>query len=196
MSRTDTPARTPSPSLTTTTAQEPTMTSTPRLSRLMTLTALLTLVLTTALPLGEALTSRYTPPIPAPPTPAPRRAPGPPPPLPLGEALTSLTSPTTTTTASPTQTTPSTPTSPRPSKADRAAAHHDGCRQQTSTATGTLLARPSCRSGMPVTRDRGLAQVPPQVHDDQGPVAPNEVPPAWSGHWRQAAHSPYHRSQA
>lgn len=164
MSRTDTPARTPSPSLTTTTAQEPTMTSTPRLSRLMTLTALLTLVLTTALPLGEALTS--------------------------------LTSPTYPTTASPTQTTPSTPTSPRPSKADRAAAHHDGCRQQTSTATGTLLARPSCRSGMPVTRDRGLAQVPPQVHDDQGPVAPNEVPPAWSGHWRQAAHSPYHRSQA
>jgi len=169
MSRTDTPARTPSPSLTTTTAQEPTMTSTPRLSRLMTLTALLTLVLTTALPLGEALTS-----------------------------LTSPTTPLTTTAspATPSQTTPSTPTSPRPSKADRAAAHHDGCRQQTSTATGTLLARPSCRSGMPVTRDQGLAQVPPQVHDDQGPVAPNEVPPAWSGHWRQAAHSPYHRSQA
>ena len=170
MSRTDTPARTPSPSLTTTPAQEPTMTSTPRLSRLMTLTALLTLVLTTALP----LTSPTTP-------------------------LTSPLTTTTTTTASPatrSQTTPSTPTSPRPSKADRAAAHHDGCRQQTSTATGTLLARPSCRSGMPVTRDRGLAQVPPQVHDDQGPVAPNEVPPAWSGHWRQAAHSPYHRSQA
>lgn len=114
--------------------------------------------------------------------------------LPLGEALGEAL--TTTTTASPSQTTPGTPTSPRPSKADRAAAHHDGCRQQTSTATGTLLARPSCRSGMPVTRDRGLAQVPPQVHDDQGPVAPNEVPPAWSGHWRQAAHSPYHRSQA
>lgn len=171
MSRTDTPARTPSPSLTTTTTQEPTMTSTPRPSHLMTLTALLTLVLTTALPLGEALTS-----------------------------LTSPTAPLTTTTtaypATPSQTTPSTPTSPRPSKADRAAAHHDGCRQQTSTATGTLLARPSCRTGTPVTRDRGLAQVPPQVHDDQGPVAPNEVPPAWSGHWRQAAHSPYHRSQA
>lgn len=171
MSRTDTPARTPSPSLTTTPAQEPTMTSTPRLSRLMTLTALLTLVLTTALPLTSPTTPLTSP----------------------------LTTTTTTTTASPatrSQTTPSTPTSPRPSKADRAAAHHDGCRQQTSTATGTLLARPSCRSGMPVTRDRGLAQVPPQVHDDQGPVAPNEVPPAWSGHWRQAAHSPYHRSQA
>ena len=177
MSRTDTPARTPSPSLTTT-AQEPTMTSTTRLSRLMTLTALLTLVLTTALPLGEALTSLTS----------------------LTTTTTTTTSPLTTTTtdspATPSRTTPSTPTSPRPSKADRAAAHHDGCRQQTSTATGTLLARPSCRSGMPVTRDRGLAQVPPQVHDDRGPVAPNEVPPAWSGHWRQAAHSPYHRSQA
>lgn len=172
MSRTDTPARTPSPSLTTTTAQEPTMTSTHPLSRLMTLTALLTLVLTTALPLGEALTSLTTPPSPTTP-------------------LTTTASP-----AAPSRTTPSTPTSPRPSRADRAAAHHDGCRQQTPTSGDALLARPSCRSGMPVTRDRGLAQVPPQVHDDQGPVAPNEVPPAWSGHWRQAAHSPYHRSQA
>lgn len=168
MSRTDTPApRTSTHPLTTLTTltQEPAMTSPHPLSRLMTLTALLTLVLTTALPLGEALTS--------------------------------LTSPTTTSSpATASRTTPHTPTSPRPSRADRAAAHHDGCRQQTSTATGTLISRPSCRSGMPVTHDRGLAQVPPQVHDDQGPVAPNEVPPAWSGHWRQAAHSPYHRSQA
>lgn len=163
MSHTDTPAP---------------RTSTHPLSRLMTLTALLTLVLTTALPLGEALTTLTT----------------------LTTTPTTHATPTTpTTTSSPataSQTTPRTPTSPRPSRADRAAAHHDGCRQQTSTATGTLISRPSCRSGMPVTHDRGLAQVPPQVHDDQGPVAPNEVPPAWSGHWRQAAHSPYHRSQA
>ena len=142
-------------------------------SRLVTLTALLTIVLTAALPALELLTSRTTTTAAAPTPTAAASSP-----------------------ATPSQTTHSTPTSPRPSKADKAAAHHDGCRQQTSTATGTLLARPSCRSGMPVTRDRGLAQVPPQVHDDQGPVAPNEVPPAWSGHWRQAAHSPYHRSQA
>lgn len=110
--------------------------------------------------------------------------------LPTLELLTSPTTPSSTPTSTATQTSPT----PRVSKADKAAAHADGCRQTSSG--DDLLARPSCRSGMPVTRDRGLAQVPPQVHDDQGPAPLPTVPPAWADHWGAAAHSPYHRSQA
>lgn len=87
---------------------------------------------------------------------------------------------------------------PRISKADKAAAHVDGCRQQPTTAD-TLLARPSCRSGMPVTRDH-MTQAPDTPHDNTShtptPAPMNEVPPAWSGHWGAAAHSPHHHSQA
>ena len=119
-------------------------------------------------------------------------------------ALEVLISPTTST-SSPTHTTHTTPTqtpSPRISKADKAAAHHDGCRQTSSSAD--LLARPSCRSGMPITHDRGIAQAPPQApdsahpgaHGSTHPAPMNEVPPAWADHWGAAAHSPHHRSQA
>lgn len=90
---------------------------------------------------------------------------------------------------------------PRISKADKAAAHADGCRQQPPT-DDTLLARPSCRSGMPVTRDH-MTQAPATPHDNTPhtthaptPAPMNEVPPAWSDHWGAAAHSPHHHSQA
>ena len=103
--------------------------------------------------------------------------------------------------APPPPTTPhhlSTEEPPRISKADKAAAHVDGCRQQPPT-TDTLLARPSCRSGMPVTRDH-MTQAPDTPHDNTShtptPAPMNEVPPAWSGHWGAAAHSPHHHSQA
>ena len=110
--------------------------------------------------------------------------------LPALELLTShhTTSPAPTPTA--TQTSPT----PRISKADKAAAHADGCRQTSSS--DDLLARPSCRSGMPVTRDRGLSQAPDSLHDDRGPAPIPTVPPAWADHWGAAAHSPYHHSQA
>ena len=135
-------------------------------SRLLALTALLTLVLTIALPLAGLLTH---------PTPA-DHAP-----------------------AHTTHTTHTTPEeTPRISKADKAAAHVDGCRQQPTT-TDTLLARPSCRSGMPVTRDH-MTQAPDTPHNNTShtptPAPMNEVPPAWSGHWGAAAHSPHHHSQA
>lgn len=118
--------------------------------------------------------------------------------LPLGEALT-------TPTPAPAPTTSSTPPAPsqtsddtRPTKADKAAAHHDGCRQ-TPSSDGTLLARPSCHSGMPITRDH-MTQAPDSPstspHTGAHPIAPNEVPPAWADHWGAAAHSPHHRSQA
>lgn len=143
------------------------------LSRLITLTTLLTLVLTialTALPTIELLTS------PAPTSPAPTTA----------HTTTPTTGPTTST------------DNPRTTKADKAAAAHDGCRQSTSTTTGDLISRPSCRSGMPVTRDH-MTQAPDTTHPHHTSTHPapmNEVPPSWSGHWRQAAHSPYHHSQA
>lgn len=113
--------------------------------------------------------------------------------LPALELLTShhTTSPAPTPTA--TQTSPT----PRISKADKAAAHADGCRQTSSS--DDLLARPSCRSGMPVTRDH-MTQAPDSPstspHTGAHPIAPNEVPPAWADHWGAAAHSPHHRSQA
>ena len=138
------------------------------LGRLAALTALLTIVLTITLPLVGGLHTHLT-----------------------------HTAPTHhTTQASPTQT-PSTTANPRPSKADKAAAHHDGCRQTSSS--NNLISRPSCRSGMPVTRDH-MALTPdtrlPGHSTNTAPIAPSEVPPAWSGHWRQAAHSPYHHSRA
>ena len=132
---------------------------------LITLTALLTLVLTIALPALELLTS----------------------PTPAGEAPAHHT-------ATAPQAHPTPEETPRISKADKAAAHHDGCRQTSSS--DTLLARPSCRSGMPVTRDRGLTQVPDSTHDDRGPAPIPPVPPAWADHWGAAAHSPHHHSQA
>lgn len=110
--------------------------------------------------------------------------------LPIAEVL--LAHPATTTTTATTARTQT--TSPRVSKADKAAAHHDGCRQTSSS--DDLLARPSCRSGMPVTRDRGLSQVPDSIHDDRGPATLPTVPPAWADHWGAAAHSPHHHSQA
>ena len=117
--------------------------------------------------------------------------------LPLVELLTTPTTPTATTTAT-TTTHPAADEAPRISKADKAAAHVDGCRQQPHTAD-TLLARPSCRSGMPVTRDH-MTQAPDTPHDNTSPTpapAPmNEVPPAWSDHWGAAAHSPHHHSRA
>lgn len=113
--------------------------------------------------------------------------------LPLGQAAYTHPTPPTPVPSS-THTTPDTSDSPHTTRADKAAAAHDGCRQ--TSPSSDLLSRPSCRSGMPITHDRGLSQVPPQVHDDRGPVAMNEVPPAWADHWGAAAHSPYHRSQA
>lgn len=110
--------------------------------------------------------------------------------LPALELLT----PHPTTSPAPTPTTTQTSPTPRISKADKAAAHADGCRQTSSS--DDLLARPSCRSGMPVTRDRGLSQVPDSIHDDRGPAPLPTVPPAWADHWGAAAHSPYHHSQA
>ena len=139
-------------------------------AHLITLTALLTIVLTIALPLAELLTTPTT------------------------HATTHTTTPTTHTTATHTAT-PASEETPRISKADKAAAHVDGCRQQPPTPD-TLLARPSCRSGMPVTRDHSTLQAPDNAHPDAHPVAPNEVPPAWSDHWGAAAHSPHHHSQA
>lgn len=115
--------------------------------------------------------------------------------LPLAELLTSPTTHTTAHTATTHTATPATEETPRISKADKAAAHVDGCRQQPPTPD-TLLARPSCRSGMPVTRDHSTLQAPDNAHPDAHPVAPNEVPPAWSDHWGAAAHSPHHHSQA
>lgn len=119
--------------------------------------------------------------------------------LPLVELLTTPTTPTTAAIATTAHTThPSPEETPRISKADKAAAHVDGCRQQPPT-TDTLLARPSCRSGMPVTRDH-MTQAPDTPHDNTShtptPAPMNEVPPAWSGHWGAAAHSPHHHSQA
>lgn len=115
--------------------------------------------------------------------------------LPLVELLTT---PTTPTTPIATTTHPASDEAPRISKADKAAALVDGCRQQPSTSD-TFLARPSCRSGMPVTRDH-MTQAPDTPHDNTSPTptpAPmNEVPPAWSDHWGAAAHSPYHHSRA
>ena len=144
--------------------QEPTMTPTRRLASIA---ALLTLVLTIALPLGQAAYTLLTAPTPHP----------------------AQTSPSTSATPdSPT------PDSPRTSRADKAAAAHDGCRQTSSS--DTLLARPSCRSGMPVTRDRGTLQAPDTAHPGAHPVTPNEVPPSWSDHWGAAAHSPHHHSHA
>ena len=138
-------------------------------SRLLALTTLLAIVLTIALPLAGLLTR---------PTPADRA-----PAHPTSTAHT---------------THPSPEETPRISKADKAAAHVDGCRQQPTT-TDTLLARPSCRSGMPVTRDH-MTQAPDTPHDNTShtptPAPMNEVPPAWSGHWGAAAHSPHHHSQA
>lgn len=110
--------------------------------------------------------------------------------LPLAELLTTPTTPASTHT-----TTPASEETPSTSKADKAAAHVDGCRQQPPTPD-TLLARPSCRSGMPVTRDHSTLQAPDNAHPDAHPIAPNEVPPAWSDHWGAAAHSPHHHSQA
>ena len=114
--------------------------------------------------------------------------------LPLAELLTTPATHTTTHTTTHT----ATEEAPRISKADKAAAHVDGCRQQPPTSD-TLLARPSCRSGMPVTRDH-MTQAPDTPHDNTSPTpapAPmNEVPPAWSDHWGAAAHSPYHHSRA
>lgn len=143
-------------------------------AHLLALTSLLTLVLTITLPLAGLLTH----PTPNDPTP---------------------THPTSTT-----HTTHPSPDNPRTTKADKAAAHADGCRQQPPT-DDTLLARPSCRSGMPVTRDH-MTQAPDTPHDNTShtttpptpptPAPMNEVPPAWSDHWGAAAHSPHHRSQA
>ena len=113
--------------------------------------------------------------------------------LPALELLTSPTSPTTPADTPAPTTTQASPT-PRISKADKAAAHHDGCRQ--ASPNDNLLARPSCRSGMPITRDRGLAQAPNSPHDNRSPAPLPTVPPAWADHWGAAAHSPYHRSQA
>ena len=114
--------------------------------------------------------------------------------LPTIELLT----PTTTHTNHPTHTTATTPHSPHTTKADKAAAAHDGCRQQTPT-TSSLLARPSCRTGMPTTHDH-MTQAPdtphPSHHTTTHPTPMNKVPPAWADHWGAAAHSPYHRSQA
>ena len=137
--------------------------------RLITLTAYLALVLTIALPLGHLTLTHTTTPAPTHPT-----------------------------TSSPAPTSPTTPDSPRTTKADRAAAAHDGCRQ-TPSSDNTLLARPSCRSGMPITRDH-MTQAPdtslPGQPTSPRPITPNEVPPAWADHWGAAAHSPHHRSQA
>lgn len=144
----------------------------PLTQRLITLLTYLTLVLTialTALPTIGLLTS------PAPTSPAPTA------------------SHTTTSTQAPTTTDNS-----RTTKADKAAAAHDGCRQSTSTTTGDLISRPSCRSGMPVTRDH-MTQAPDTTHPHHTSTHPapmNEVPPAWADHWGAAAHSPHHRSQA
>ena len=163
---------TPSPSRTNphpTHLETPMSHPTPALPKLLiTLTALLALVLTIALPLVEAATTHPTTPASTPThtTPAPHTTPRP----------------------------STTPDSPHISKADRAAAHHDGCRQ--TSPSDTLLARPSCRSGMPITRDHSTLQAPDTSHPGAHPVTPNEVPPSWSGHWRQAAHSPYHHSRA
>ena len=99
-----------------------------------------------------------------------------------------------TATAPTAQTSPTTPDSPRTTKADKAAAAHDGCRQTSSS--DTLLARPSCRSGMPLTRDHNTLQAPDTPHPGAHPITPNEVPPAWADHWGAAAHSPYHHSRA
>ena len=114
--------------------------------------------------------------------------------LPLVGVVSSSTTPTTTATT----THPTSDEAPRISKADKAAAHVDGCRQQPPTSD-TLLARPSCRSGMPVTRDH-MTQAPDTPHDNTSttptPAPMNEVPPAWSDHWGAAAHSPYHHSRA
>ena len=169
MSRTDALTQTPSTRTPATHAHHTTAPQEPTMSRaatrLSTLVALVTIVLTITLPLVEG--------------PGPHRP-----------HLTP-THHTTSTTPAPA---PSTPSDSRPSKADKAAAHHDGCRQ--TPANSDLISRPSCRSGMPATHDRGASQTPPTLRDDRGPAAMNEVPPAWSGHWRQAAHSPYHRSQA
>ena len=138
-------------------------------SHLLALTALLAIVLTIALPLAGLLTH----------------------PTPTNHAPAHPTSTTHTTH-------PSSEKTPRISKADKAAAHVDGCRQQPTT-TDTLLARPSCRSGMPVTRDH-MTQAPDTHHDSAShtptPAPMNEVPPAWSDHWGAAAHSPHHHSQA
>ena len=173
MSRTDhTPSTTPH--------QAPTplrkTTMTRLASHLLTLTTLLTIVLTITLPLAGLLTH---------PTPADH-----------APATPTHTTPTHTTHTPTTHTTPE--ETPRISKADKAAAHVDGCRQQPTT-TDTLLARPSCRSGMPVTRDH-MTQAPDTPHNNTShtptPAPMNEVPPAWSGHWGAAAHSPHHHSQA
>lgn len=117
--------------------------------------------------------------------------------LPLVELLTSPaphathpTTPTPTTSTAPHRTDPS----PRISKADKGAARVDGCR--SSIHSDDLLARPSCRSGMPVTRDPGASTTPPQILGDRGPAHLPTVPPAWADHWGAAAHSPYHHSQA
>ena len=138
-------------------------------SHLLALTTLLAIVLTITLPLAGLLTH---------PTPADH--------APAHPTSTSHT------------THPSPEEAPRISKADKAAAHVDGCRQQPTT-TDTLLARPSCRSGMPVTRDH-MTQAPDTPHDNTShtptPAPMNEVPPAWSDHWGAAAHSPHHHSQA
>lgn len=137
-------------------------------SHLMTTLALLTIVLTIALPLAELLTS------PTPTDPAPAH--------PTNTATTAH---------------PASDTAPTISKADKAAARVDGCRQTSSS--DDLLARPSCRSGMPVTRDH-MTQAPdtpaPGTHDSTHPAPMNQVPPAWADHWGAAAHSPHHRSQA
>lgn len=138
-------------------------------AHLLALTTLLTLVLTITLPLAGLLTH----------------------PTPNDHTPTHTTHTTHTTHPSPAET-------PRISKADKAAAHADGCRQQPPT-DDTLLARPSCRSGMPVTRDR-MTLAPDTPHNNTPhtptPAPMNEVPPAWSDHWGAAAHSPHHHSQA
>ena len=117
--------------------------------------------------------------------------------LPLAGLLTHPT-PTDHAPAHPTHAHTPTEETPRISKADKAAAHVDGCRQQPPT-TDTLLARPSCRSGMPVTRDH-MTQAPDTPHDNTShtptPAPMNEVPPAWADHWGAAAHSPHHHSHA
>ena len=174
MSRTDTPTQTTPASQTPLHESPMTATAPGPLGRLITLTTTLTLVLTialTALPTIELLTTPTTPTPPAP-----------------------------TTAHTTTPTSPTTPDNPRTTRADKAAAAHDGCRQSTPTptTTGDLISRPSCRSGMPVTRDH-MTQAPDTTHPHHTSTHPapmNEVPPSWSGHWRQAAHSPYHRSQA
>lgn len=138
----------------------------PLTQRLITLVAWVALVLTIALPGIELLTS---------PTPT---------------APTAPSAPHTHTTP---QTNP-TPNNTHTTKADRAAAAHDGCRQTPSN--DAILARPSCRSGMPITHDRGALQAPDTAHPGAHPVTPNEVPPSWADHGGAAAHSPHHHSRA